>query len=79
MLSASNPTKKEEAVESRNMLPYLCQLPQSLVRWWEALMAVDAVAWNGVGALWGCVTWSHVGWCGSRQRSWVVQGLRLWA
>lgn len=42
-------------------------------------MTVDTVALNGVRALRGAVTWSHVRWCWSRQRTCVVQGLRLWA
>lgn len=40
--------------------PYLCYLPQG-IRWWDSLVAVDAVALNGVRALWGRVARRHVG------------------
>ena len=45
------------------VVSYLCDLSQGIC-WWDSLVAVDAVALNGVGALWRRVAWWHVGWGG---------------
>lgn len=46
--------------------PYLCDLPQGICGW-DSLVAVEAVALDGVRALWRRVAWRHVGWGRCRQ------------
>lgn len=58
--------------------PYLCDLSQGICRR-DSLVAVEAVALDGVRALWRRVAWWHVWWSRCRQGAWMVKWRGLWA